>query len=207
MTQPKHIKVIAIDGQPYGRFVNPFAKFWASLLQPDWVRFEAYADKHQHPFPGAIIGDVIEADKVEVVWQIQLPFFKDDEWEDVLESDETTGVERRTIYRLKQHSMSQVKATDNGHNEIAISLMRELLYENGCINKLEPDSILRYPQDHVERIAVASAEFFDSNPDLLTDEVINDIVSGEQSENEAKYGNLNGYYKLMYSLELFFNVM
>lgn len=97
MTQLKYIKVIAIDGQPYGRPLRPYSKF---LTIDECKDFEAYANQHQHPFPGATIGDVIEADKVEVVKQYSAYGIANNYWTDeVLTGQYNHG--ERVIYRIK----------------------------------------------------------------------------------------------------------
>lgn len=123
----KHtIKVIEIDGQPWGRFENPLtlidcdgnaypSEYHGEISDnnEDYYEFEKYAYQHQLPFPGATIGDVIEADKVEVSWQyhdkqtcewvnIENPNALDAYFVSVLGNYRACHYETRQIYRLKQ---------------------------------------------------------------------------------------------------------
>lgn len=120
------IKVIPVNGQPWGRPANPYPQYIdrgrldkIAKVNPEWQQFEDYADQHQHPFPGATIGDVIEREKVEVVWQYKN---KDSgEWitienPDELDSGFVTALgnyrachyEIRNAYRIKQQPVSEV---------------------------------------------------------------------------------------------------
>ena len=101
----KHnIKIIPVDGQPYGRPLRPYSKY---ITINELKEFDEYADRHQHPFPGATIGDVIEADKVEVVWQL----FENRRWYNIGYAErlieKMPDREYRQIYRLKEQPVSK----------------------------------------------------------------------------------------------------
>ena len=93
----------------------------------------------------------------------------------------------------------------NQAKEIAIDLMRNMQYDNGCININEPEKEL--PILHLDRIAKSCMIFFGDNPYLIDDEVIEEIAYGEWTQNQLNFSHLNGYKELEYSLEKFFKVM
>lgn len=85
---------------------------------------------------------------------------------------------------------------------IAKELMREIMYDNGMVNRWNPEV---YPKKCVDSISVAAGIFFEKNPDVLTNEHINNICCGEYTENQEKYGILEGYSELDEALNKYFN--
>ena len=75
---------------------------------------------------------------------------------------------------------------DKGYEEISKSLMLELLYENGYIDRENPES-KQVSQKWLAKIAPIAGEFFDKHPDLLTDENIEIMANGGEigDPNEA----------------------
>jgi hypothetical protein len=66
---------------------------------------------------------------------------------------------------------------DNGHLEIARSLMKEILYENGYVDRWHSEESQMSKKWEV-KIAPIAGVFFDNHPELLTDEHIEQIASG-----------------------------
>lgn len=88
-----------------------------------------------------------------------------------------------------------------GHIEIAKSLMQEIMYDNGCVNRFEKE---KYPNKWVVKIADKAAIFFDNNENCLTNEHIEQIVTGEYEYNNLYYGNMVGYSELNKILNEYF---
>lgn len=86
--------------------------------------------------------------------------------------------------------------------ELAISLLKEIAYDNGFFNRYFPET---YQAKWINLIGPKAKHFFDSNLDLLNDEVVEDICAGEQGEVDEKYGELEGYRELKESLDNYFN--
>lgn len=86
--------------------------------------------------------------------------------------------------------------------ELAISLMREVLYDNGCVSATEPEGSARhYPLKHVRKIGAAAGKFFEASPEKLNDGVIQDLACGEYGEVREKYGRLPWFDELEAALE------
>ena len=93
---------------------------------------------------------------------------------------------------------------DPGHIEIAKSLMKEILYDNGYVDRWHPEE-KQYSKKWMDKIAVVAGNFFDQNPEVLTDEDIESICCGFVEENEEKYGSLSGYKEMSDILNEYFN--
>lgn len=87
-------------------------------------------------------------------------------------------------------------------NEIAISLMRGILADNGCINRAEKES---FSKKHLSRISKAANIFFTNYPHLLTDDIIEEFVAGEQMELKEKFDGFDGFFELDKALDAYFN--
>jgi hypothetical protein len=66
---------------------------------------------------------------------------------------------------------------DNGHLEIARSLMKEILYDNGYIDRWHSEKS-QMSKKWETKIAPIAGKFFDNHPELLTNEHIEQIASG-----------------------------
>jgi hypothetical protein len=64
---------------------------------------------------------------------------------------------------------------DNGHIEIAKSLMKEIMYEAGAVDRWNPE---KYPEKWINKIAPIAGNFFDLHPELLTNENIELLANG-----------------------------
>ena len=93
---------------------------------------------------------------------------------------------------------------DNGHLEIAKSLMLEILYDNGYIDRWHTEKS-QFSKKWQIKIAPVAAMFFDKHPELLTNEHIENICCGEVGENEEMYGKIEGYKELLDILNEYFN--
>lgn len=94
--------------------------------------------------------------------------------------------------------------TDKGHIEIAKSLMKEIQYDNGAVDRWHAE---KYPEKWVNKIALAAGVFFEANPDKLTDEDIFEITCGEMEDSSEAYGNLIGWTELNVVLNEYFDNM
>ena len=88
------------------------------------------------------------------------------------------------------------------HTDIAVKFMKNILYDNGIVNRIEPEYI---DQSWVLKIGVAADNFFTLHPYLLTDDVIDEIATGDVDEIESKYGQLEGFRELNQVLNEYFD--
>lgn len=90
--------------------------------------------------------------------------------------------------------------------ELAHSFMKEIMYDNGMVDRFHPEV---YPEVHVKNIALAIGEFLESNElmydELTSDNTINFISTGEETEVQTKYGALEGFAKLHTALNNYFD--
>ena len=70
---------------------------------------------------------------------------------------------------------------DNGHIEIARTLMETIAYCSGAVDRWHP---MKYPKKYVNKIAIVSGKFFDKHPELLTDDNILEMCDGFEEDNE-----------------------
>jgi len=82
---------------------------------------------------------------------------------------------------------------DNGHIEIAKSLMKEIMYEAGVVDRYNPEA---YTEKWVNKIAPIAGKFFELNPELLTNERIEEIGSGFEDGILEFYNHLEGWKEL-----------
>jgi hypothetical protein len=78
---------------------------------------------------------------------------------------------------------------DNGHIEIARSLMKTIMYHNGAVDRWNPE---KYPEKWVNKIAPVAGKFFDLHPELLTDENIECLSMGSP-ECDGTFAGLENY--------------
>lgn len=55
------------------------------------------------------------------------------------------------------------------------------------------------------KIALAAGKFFDKYPELLDNEIVEEIAVGEEGEREEKYGKLEGWKELNEALAEFYD--
>ena len=84
---------------------------------------------------------------------------------------------------------------------IAEKLMEEIMYDNGWVNRLEPEF---FDPAWVSKIGAVAGPFFENHRHLLNDEALEDIVCGEYGENQQKYSSLNGFKELDEVLNAYF---
>ena len=84
---------------------------------------------------------------------------------------------------------------DNGHLEIAKTMMLAILYDNGYINRWRSEKS-QFSVKWQNKIAPVAGKFFDLHPELLTDENIEQICQGEVGETEAMFGKYEGFKEL-----------
>jgi hypothetical protein len=97
--------------------------------------------------------------------------------------------------------------TDIGHQITARKLMHIMLYDNGAVIYCEPDGPNRYPKKIFDDITKACEIFFDAHPKFLTDEDLDNIAAGEETENQEKYGIYPEYEHLNNLLNDYFEIM
>ncbi len=91
---------------------------------------------------------------------------------------------------------------DNGSIELAKSLMKEIMYDNGVVDRFHPE---KYSRRWVNKIAPIAEYFFAKNPQVLENEDINLICCGFQEDVDAKYGKMDGWNELNKVLNDYFN--
>ena len=79
------------------------------------------------------------------------------------------------------------------HRDIAIKLMESIMYDNGWVNRLEPE---RFSPPWIKKIVAVAGPFFDRNPELVTDDILDEMGSGDYDEKQEKYGHLEGFAEL-----------
>lgn len=84
-------------------------------------------------------------------------------------------------------------AHEHNGKAIACVLMQNIMYDNGSVDRWNPEA---YPIDAVNKIAPIARAFFLANPELLTVEVLDEIASGFHEDLEARFGSLTGYREL-----------
>lgn len=83
---------------------------------------------------------------------------------------------------------------DQSYDNVARLMMEAMQYDNGMCDRYNRET---YPDKWVELIRQAAEKFFQSNPELLNEETIEEIgTGGEESEMEEKYGHLEGWKEL-----------
>ena len=97
--------------------------------------------------------------------------------------------------------------TDTGHEITARKLMHIMLYDNGAVNRFEPDTKSKYPKTHFDAIVRACELFFDNHPEFLTDDDLDNIAAGELTENQEKYGIFPEYQAIDLALNSYFDIM
>lgn len=108
-------------------------------------------------------------------------------------------------YQQKAIDRPELSEIDKGHLQIAIQMMVNIVYDNGMVNRFDPERTSTYPTKYVRDIAINSGKYFDAHPQLLTDENLNDICCGEETELEEKFGIHPEYKQMSDSLNHFFN--
>jgi len=96
------------------------------------------------------------------------------------------------------------KQIDPGYLEIAKELMMSILYDNGYIDRWHSEKS-QFSKRWQYRIAPIAGKFFDLQPELLTDETVENICCGFVEENQESYGDLDGYKELDKILNEYFN--
>lgn len=85
---------------------------------------------------------------------------------------------------------------------MAMEMIKLIKLDSGGINYFDPES---YEIKYVEDIAKHAETFFTNNPEVCTLKNIENICTGEYTENEHLYGWRFGYIQLNEALENFFN--
>jgi hypothetical protein len=94
-----------------------------------------------------------------------------------------------------------MNSPDNGHIEIAKTLMSTIAHCNGAVNRWNPMS---YNKKHLKIISEKAMIFFNANPNILTNDHILNICDGFEGENKELYGNLEGWTELNNALDEYF---
>lgn len=94
---------------------------------------------------------------------------------------------------------------DKGHLQIAIQMMVNIVYDNGMVHRFDPEHSSTYPLKHVREIALTAGIYFDAHPELLTDEDLEQICCGEESEVQDKFGIHPEYQPMSDALNNFFD--
>jgi hypothetical protein len=84
-------------------------------------------------------------------------------------------------------------------------MMVNIVYDNGMVNRLDPERANTYPINHLRAIAISAGKYFDSHPELLTNENLDEICCGEESEAQTKFGFHPEYQAMSDALNNFFD--
>jgi len=79
---------------------------------------------------------------------------------------------------------------DKGYIEIAKSLMKEIMYDNGAVDRWHPE---HYSEKWINKIAPIAGNFFDKHPELLNDKNIETLALGSDKCDET-FDGLENYY-------------
>lgn len=91
-----------------------------------------------------------------------------------------------------------------GWETVARKIMQDIIYDNGFVDRLNPETEALYPQEWVEKIKEASKIFFSKYTGYLTIKDITAIAIGCYDENAEEYGSpeyeqlertINEYYE------------
>lgn len=89
--------------------------------------------------------------------------------------------------------------------EIARTMMSLIAQDNGANNSAELKSEReKQPLKHVMKITSACRIFF-SDESLISDDIIENICCGEQSEVNEIYGSINGFKELQEAINKYFD--
>lgn len=98
-------------------------------------------------------------------------------------------------------------STDIGHQITARKLMHIMLYDNGAVNRFEPDKTRRYPKPIFDEIIQACSTLFDKHPDLLTDDNLEMIAAGCEDDVKEIFDTIPEYEALNEVLNRYFEIM
>jgi hypothetical protein len=73
---------------------------------------------------------------------------------------------------------------ENHWREVAKSLMKEIMYDNGFVDRNHPEE---YPEEHVVAIEAQAEIFFGAHPEFFVEWHMHDMCCGEWHENQEKY--------------------
>ena len=96
---------------------------------------------------------------------------------------------------------------ENEFEIIARKLMQIMLYDNGAVNRFEPETEKRYKPKHLKEITRCCHTFFSAHPEFVTDDDLDNMGAGELEENKEKYGIFPEYKELDKALNAYFEVM
>lgn len=95
----------------------------------------------------------------------------------------------------------------NEYEIIARELMKIMLYDNGAVNRWEPETEKRYKKSHLKAITNGCEDFFSLHPELVTDDHLNNIGAGMEEENDDLYRIYPEFKNLDIALNKYFEVM
>ena len=83
-----------------------------------------------------------------------------------------------------------------GWETIARKIMKDIVYDNGFVDRWHPETPEMYPDEWVNKIKEASKIFFSKNINYLTVKDIEAIAIGCYDENIEEYGRFSEYEQL-----------
>lgn len=98
--------------------------------------------------------------------------------------------------------MKKETYTKDKCKEFAKKMMDDIAFDNGAVDSKHQ---MKYPQKKVDEIANKSYVFFNENPSLATDKVMEEICIGCWEDNQEKYGKKKGYKELDAVLDKYFD--
>ena len=100
----------------------------------------------------------------------------------------------RIVYHLPQLFKDIMERY--GWETIARQIMKDVIYDNGFVDRYNPETEYLYPMASLNEIKEASKFFFSNHVDYLTIKDINTIAIGCHDEIVAEYGRFIEYKEL-----------
>jgi hypothetical protein len=110
-----------------------------------------------------------------------------------------------STYQQKAIERPGLSDIDLGHLQIAIQMMVNITYDNSMVNRFDPERTSTYPVKYVREISRTAGIYFDAHPELLTDENLDEICCGEETEVAGKFGIHPEYQPMSNALNEFFD--
>ncbi len=98
-------------------------------------------------------------------------------------------------------------STDIGYQIVARKIMESMLYDNGAVNRLEPDNEKRYPKVIFNEITLVCEKLFEKCPELLNDDNLELIACGCEDDQNELFGKYPEYDVLNEVLNRYFDIM
>lgn len=89
------------------------------------------------------------------------------------------------------------------YTEITKALMREIMYDAGAVDRLNPE---KFPKKWIDKILPVVKLFFEKNENKFSNKDIEEMAVGVKEDKSKKFGKLEGYTELDNILNEYFNL-